>query len=637
MENFTIQSSNTAFDILSSKLYEHPEVSIIRELTANAIDANVANKSNKKVVLHIPTRCEAFLSVRDFGKGMSPEFVKGVYTTYFASTKAGNSDAIGARGLGSKSPFALFNEFKVITTFNNVKYEYRMFKSENGPSYELVSKDDKMKFENGTEIYIEDASKLLSSAYDIKSFVETTAWEDKVSVNSAYGNFLNEAESKLLGRYDDSYVYIGGVRYNTSLKYPRGYVLVAEKDDVTTLPSREGLHFDEKTKEWIAKQYANLLEKEKEMIMNFEIDDEYNQYSDEVIENIKKKLNVYSMVDIKSEKRWPITSKQQKIIIEGSYAIISTKDLKKPQMRNISKEADKYLNGVCGRAIKNFAAQKNVAHVFITHGDNENMIKDYIVKEEKKPENKSKINKRKAFYKKGDFYNLYIYTFTENKGFKNVWNVSDDIYSYKQDDIALLPNVSYCDMEKFAKEILAKSKAKLFVKVKNDWMPCKSIDKFSSKIMKKVENAVKFGKENQKREFDAKILKLYESVASKKDLVFAYTCKEILNRLNFDRITTNNEIIRQLQDEAEEFGRFSGFETLVINDICNIEIINLFPLINSDYTKESIEYFEFICGKNNIASLDDLINKVVVSTKFEKVDDASRSINRYAERYGITA
>lgn len=637
MENFTIQSSNTAFDILSSKLYEHPEVSIIRELTANAIDANVANKSNKKVVLHIPTRYEAFLSVRDFGKGMSPEFVKGVYTTYFASTKAGNSDAIGARGLGSKSPFALFDEFKVITTFNNVKYEYRMFKSENGPSYELVSKDDKMKFENGTEIYIEDASKLLSSAYDIKSFVETTAWEDKVSVNSAYGNFLNEAESKLLGRYDDSYVYIGGVRYNTSLKYPRGYVLVAGKDDVTTLPSREGLHFDEKTKEWIAKQYTNLLEKEKEMIMNFEIDDEYNQYSDEVIENIKKKLNVYSMVDIKGKKRWPITSKQQKIIVEGSYAIISTKDLKKPQMRNISKEADKYLNGVCGRAIKNFAAQKNVAHVFITHGDNENMIKDYIVKEEKKPENKRKINKRKAFYKKGDFCNLYIYTFTENEGFKNVWNVSDDIYSYKQDDIALLPNISTCDMEKFAKEILAKSKAKLFVKIKNSWMPCKSIDKFSSKIMKKVENAVKFGKENQKREFDAKILKLYESVASKKDLVFAYTCKAVLNSLNLYKLTTNNEIIRQLQDNAAEFSRFSNFETSVINDICNIEINNLFPLINTSYTKESIEYFEFVCGKNNIGSLDDLINKVVTSTKFEKVEDASWSINRYAERFGIAA
>lgn len=635
MENFTIQSSNTAFDILSSKLYEHPEVSIIRELTANAIDANVANKSNKKVVLHIPTIDEVFLSVRDFGKGMSPEFVKGVYTTYFASTKAGNSDAIGARGLGSKSPFALFDEFKVITTFNNVKYEYRMFKSENGPSYELISKDDKMKFENGTEIYIEDASKLLFSYYDIESFVETTAWEDKVSVNSAYGNFLDEAESKLLGRYDDSYVYIGGVRYNTSLKYPRGYVLVAGKDDVTTLPSREGLHFDEKTKKWIAKQYANLLEKEKEMIMNFEIDDEYNQYSDEVIENIKKKLNVYSMVDIKGEKRWPITSKQQKIIVEGSYAIISTKDLKKPQMRNISKEADKYLNGVCGRAIKNFAAQKNVEHVFITHGDNENMIKDYIVKEEKKPE--SKINKRKAFYKKGDFCSLYIYTFTENEGFKNVWDVSDDIYSYKQDDIALLPDISTWDMEKFAKEILAKSKAKLFVKVKNDRTPVKSIDKFSSKIMKKVENAVKFGKENQKREFDAKILKLYESVASKKDLVFAYTCKAILNRLNLYRLITNNEIIRQLKDEAAEFGRFSGFETSVINDICNIEIINLFPLINSSYTKESIEYFEFICGKNNIASLDDLINKVVASTKFEKVDDVSWLIDRYAEQYGITA
>lgn len=637
MENFTIQSSNTAFDILSSKLYEHPEVSIIRELTANAIDANVANKSNKKVVLHIPTSDEVFLSVRDFGKGMSPEFVKGVYTTYFASTKTGNSDAIGARGLGSKSPFALFDEFKVITTFNNVKYEYRMFKSENGPSYELVSKDDKMKFENGTEIYIEDASKIFNSSYDIQAFVKTTAWKDKVSVNSTLGNFLESATPKLLGKYDDSYVYIGGVRYNTSLRFPRGYILVAGKDDVTTLPSREGLHFDEKTKEWIEKQYTALLEKEKEMIMNFEIEDEYHQYSDEVIENIKKKLNVYSMASIKDEKRWPITSQQQKYFVEGTYAIISTKDLKKPQMKNISKESDKYLNGVCGRAIKKFAAQENVTHVFITHDDNENKIKDYIVKEEKKPVNKSTINKRKAYYKKGDFCNLYVYTFTENDEFKYVWDISDEIYSYKQDDIVRLPYIPTSDTERFAKEIIAKSKAKLFVSIKNSWTPCKSIDKFSTKIMKKVEDAVNFGKANQKKEFDARILKLYESVSSKKDLVFAYTCQQILRKLDLNKISTNNKIIRQLQDKEFEFCNFSIFETSVIEAICSIEINNLCPLICSSYDKESVEYFEFICGKNNIASLEDLIDKVVISTKFMEVEDATYIINRFAEKYSIAA
>lgn len=635
MENFTIQSSNTAFDILSSKLYEHPEVSIIRELTANAIDANVANKSNKKVVLHIPTRDEVFFSVRDFGKGMSPEFVKGVYTTYFASTKAENADAIGARGLGSKSPFARFNEFKVITTFNNVKYEYRMFKTENGPSYELVSKDDKMKFENGTEIYIEDASKLIYSFCDVKEFVKTTAWGDKVSVNSAYGNFLNSVEPALFGKYDDSYVYIGGVRYNTSLRFPRGYILVAGKDDVTTLPSREGLHFDEKTKEWIEKQYTNLLKEEKEKIMNFEIEDEYKQYPDEVVENIKKTLSVYSMASIKDEERRPITSQQQKYLVEGTYAIISTKDLKKPQMKNISKESDKYLNGVCGRAIKNFAAQKNVDHVFITHNDNENMIKDYIVKEDKKPENKNKINKKKSFYKKCDFYNMYVYTFTENDEFKHVWNISDEIYSYKQDDIVRLPNISTSDMERFAKEIIAKSKAKLFVSIKNSWTPCKSIDKFSTKIMKKVEDAVNFGKANKKREFDARILKLYESVSSKKDLVFAYTCQQILRKLDLREISTNNEIIRRLQDKESEFCNFNRFETSVIEAICSIEINNLCPLIRSSYNKESVEYFEFICGKNNIASLEDLINKVVISTKFMEVEDATYIINRFAVKYDV--
>ena len=119
--SFTIKTSAAAFDILSAGLYTDPIAAIIRELSCNAYDSHVAaNKVDTPFQIHLPNSLEPFLSIRDFGVGLSDDDVLHLYTTYFESTKTNSNDFIGARGLGSKSPFSYSKSYEVISRFDGI-------------------------------------------------------------------------------------------------------------------------------------------------------------------------------------------------------------------------------------------------------------------------------------------------------------------------------------------------------------------------------------------------------------------------------------------------------------------------------------------------------------------------------------
>ena len=130
---FTIKTTAKAFDILSSGLYSDPILAIIRELSCNAYDSHVADGNEKTPFkIHLPNQLEPFLSIRDFGTGLSDDDVLHIYTTYFESTKTDSNDYIGALGLGSKSPFSYASAFEVSSYFNGSKALYSIFLNESG-------------------------------------------------------------------------------------------------------------------------------------------------------------------------------------------------------------------------------------------------------------------------------------------------------------------------------------------------------------------------------------------------------------------------------------------------------------------------------------------------------------------------
>lgn len=102
-------------DILSSTLYKHRDLAVIRELISNALDSHVAAKVTEPIKVTLPTKEFPTFIVEDFGVGMSKEFLLDLYSTYFFSSKRETNDEVGGFGLGSKSPFAVSSSFNVLS------------------------------------------------------------------------------------------------------------------------------------------------------------------------------------------------------------------------------------------------------------------------------------------------------------------------------------------------------------------------------------------------------------------------------------------------------------------------------------------------------------------------------------------
>lgn len=137
---FTIKASAKAFTILSNSLYQNKIRAIIRELSCNAIDAQMEAGSDRPFEWHLPNHGNPNFRIRDFGTGISPENIKKVYTTYFESTKTGSNDFIGCLGLGSKTPFCYTDNFIVNSYYEGVLRSYACAIDSHGmPVVALVS------------------------------------------------------------------------------------------------------------------------------------------------------------------------------------------------------------------------------------------------------------------------------------------------------------------------------------------------------------------------------------------------------------------------------------------------------------------------------------------------------------------
>lgn len=136
---FGMELSAKTFKIFTSSIYKYKIRAVIRELYSNAIDGLIARKrkhgsliGDKTIDIHLPTSIEPTFIVRDYGTGMSKEFMFSTYTTYFASTKNDNNDEIGGLGLGCKSPLCLVSTFTVTSIVDGIKNVYSVYMTDSG-------------------------------------------------------------------------------------------------------------------------------------------------------------------------------------------------------------------------------------------------------------------------------------------------------------------------------------------------------------------------------------------------------------------------------------------------------------------------------------------------------------------------
>lgn len=113
--------------ILSSTLYTHPKLAVVREIICNGWDAHIAaGKTDTPLQI---TLTSTQLTVRDFGFGIAHAEIGPIYGVYGNSTKRGDSKSTGGFGLGSKAPFAYTDNFEVSSHHLGVKAVYRVSKS----------------------------------------------------------------------------------------------------------------------------------------------------------------------------------------------------------------------------------------------------------------------------------------------------------------------------------------------------------------------------------------------------------------------------------------------------------------------------------------------------------------------------
>lgn len=149
-----VDMNESLYSTLSDKLYTNPIQSIIRELLSNAIDANIAAKTDNEVQVHFPSYYDPIFYVRDFGVGMSKEELINVFAVYGKSSKRDSNDQIGGLGLGAKTPFSYKKNgsvFTVESAKNGKKNTVMFFKNKNNiPCYKYVGEEDCL--DSGTKV-----------------------------------------------------------------------------------------------------------------------------------------------------------------------------------------------------------------------------------------------------------------------------------------------------------------------------------------------------------------------------------------------------------------------------------------------------------------------------------------------------
>ena len=285
--SFKMKSSRKAFQILSD-LYSDKPLAIVRELGCNAADSMTASgKKDQPFHIHIPNTLEPWLTIQDFGTGISHENIYNIYSTYFESTKTNTNEQIGCLGLGSKSPFCYTDNFSVTSIHDGIKRIYNAYFAENGnPTIALMSQENTSEG-NGLAVQIpvkeKDFNSFLISIisafrfFDVKPTISggVIMWKnDKPMFSGDDWIFYDEFKY-------EAYAIMGGVTYpiesrHLDSKYNaiinKGIVLKFKMGELDFAPSREHLSYDDSTikalNDKLEKVLSEIKDKAKNMILS---------------------------------------------------------------------------------------------------------------------------------------------------------------------------------------------------------------------------------------------------------------------------------------------------------------------------------------------------------------------------------
>lgn len=110
--------------------YSNPTLAVVREISANALDANMEASATRPIEIKLPTKMNSTFSVRDFGGGLSQDEIFGLYSKYGKSTKRQSNNYIGAFGIGKFAPLSYGESFTCVSYKDGWKISYSIFVNE---------------------------------------------------------------------------------------------------------------------------------------------------------------------------------------------------------------------------------------------------------------------------------------------------------------------------------------------------------------------------------------------------------------------------------------------------------------------------------------------------------------------------
>lgn len=185
-KGFEIKADSKAFQVLRDSLYTDKPLAIVRETFTNAYDAHLSvGKEDVPFEVILPTVWESTFSVRDFGPGMSHEFMMGNYSVAFHSEKDQTNSQVGGFGLGRMSAFSYTDNYSVITRIDGVKRYYSLIINEDSIPEVAYLGEEATDEPNGTEVTFPISSKdtntfakamkKVSFGFDVKPIVKNDA------------------------------------------------------------------------------------------------------------------------------------------------------------------------------------------------------------------------------------------------------------------------------------------------------------------------------------------------------------------------------------------------------------------------------------------------------------------------------
>jgi len=281
MQGFSIEMNHSMFNLLTKNVYTNTVKAVIREWGTNAVDACIDAGVEPRFDVNLPNMLSPEFSVRDYGTGLAPEDIEGLFATLGASTKRDSNKYNGTFGIGRMAGLAYSDSFTVDSYYNGTKYSRLVTAAEGIPQMVIlgetpteepnglqltvaVVQKDILRFrETAEKVYNHFDVKPTTSEplnyYQFKVSLEGEDWKVlETSYRDEYYNNLTVVMGNVAYTVDKYTLADGDIRhFAESIGSILLYVPLGE---VAITPGRESLTMDDKTQHYLGERLMKIKE-----------------------------------------------------------------------------------------------------------------------------------------------------------------------------------------------------------------------------------------------------------------------------------------------------------------------------------------------------------------------------------------